>query len=822
MNLTAYLAAKARSGAVVQSLLFSIVAALAVSRAEHAALAPLHVVFVVGASSMVAALTGWLVGLHEGGLARANGEVVGDVEPIDDDPLEPRSLWRGALTWAAAAGAWGASAGVLAGAALRGESAPWLVVAAALVVVSGSVAVVVETAARAVGARAAARFETARPAPVPLRRRAWLHLALPLAAVQTLVNVGFAWMLFHDYGGDPATQRPLTEADVLADSLLVVALLATIFGGFAVRWGRLDAIWGRVTIDDDTRAGVSAKAPIGPQGLVYVGALALVLARLAGLFIPPAPSLERTMLVRGLFAGVLVLVVAAFGYVRGAVNGAAGAQGVTPLDTARPVLPPSEHRGSSRALRRRRLGPTTAGASIAALAVLLAVPAARDRSAAGVDELLLGAEAESFAVRVEYDIPLPVGSGTVPRVVGEIRRVSGGENAKGLAAAPSDLGPVVGGTYANPDKEGKGDESTPPQAECFYPGALVDTSFRFPTDNRPETKPLPATGYATARCDAGPYLELRARVATADDQTAGGASEVATAGAATGHALLRPVDGVLQSTTRSNATDVSLFDGLVTVDSIRSYGASSLTGAPGEAVTDARTVLQDVRVGDVHFSIEDDRLVVGDESFAIDSAPARAVLDGAESALAALDCRIDVLSDTDAYPQGFLFSRGEPTLGVQDDGRAAGSMAGGLLLTCDPPEELTGATEFRPQRVQILLGFAFTSVTASEDTGGFGLDDLGGTGDGIPPPLPVPPGTSASPAGPAASPAPAARPTAPDAPAPTASTPGVEATPDRTLLVRVDRWLAETPAVWLVALLVWMGLTHAGIGRVRRVIGLGA
>ena len=130
-------------------------------------------------------------------------------------------------------------------------------------------------------------------------------------------------------------------------------------------------------------------------------------------------------------------------------------------------------------------------------------------SAAGLDGLVT-AEAESYALRVQYDIPLPIGPGTIPHTVGEIRRSQAGENSKGLAGAPTHFDAVVGGTYADPDKSRKGDERRPPQVECFYPGDLVNTAFGFPTDTQAETAALPGTSRATARCGAGPEVELHA------------------------------------------------------------------------------------------------------------------------------------------------------------------------------------------------------------------------------------------------------------------------------------------------------------------------
>ena len=117
-------------------------------------------------------------------------------------------------------------------------------------------------------------------------------------------------------------------------------------------------------------------------------------------------------------------------------------------------------------------------------------------SADGLDGIVT-AEAESYALRVEYDIPLPIGAGTIPHTVGEIRRTSAGENAKGVAASPTQFDAVVAGTYVNPNSMIKDPKNYNrlPQAECFYPGALVDTKFAFPTDTRDQTKALPPLMY---------------------------------------------------------------------------------------------------------------------------------------------------------------------------------------------------------------------------------------------------------------------------------------------------------------------------------------
>jgi hypothetical protein len=364
---------------------------------------------------------------------------------------------------------------------------------------------------------------------------------------------------------------------------------------------------------------------------------------------------------------------------------------------------------------------------LALAGAVLLVPAGA-QAAEGPEGILSG-EAEAFAVRVEYDIPLPAGAGTIPHVIGEVRRASTGGNAKGLAAAPSHLDAVVGGKYANPDQETEGDESRLPQTECFYPGDLVDTRFRFPTDNRPENAGAPAIGYAIARCAEGPMAELHARdseiggegLATAAFAPALTAAQVAA------DALIGPQDGELSADASARAADLVLAGGAVTIGSVEVDGRSSVTGKAGEQATRANVTVNDVVVGGgaVRFSLADDRILVGGEELPVGSDAARQVIAGANAALAASGCELSVISSPSAYPQGFLLSRKEPKIGVAEDGSFAASMRGGLLLVCDVPEQLSGNTDLNPQRLQLLIGFVYTSTTAGEDPGGFDLTDLG-------------------------------------------------------------------------------------------------
>lgn len=823
----AYLSAKRLAGALTQLVIFVVVAGLAISRARNGALPPSELVLVVAGAALASAVVGWPLALYEAAADRLSGRVDatdpavseqggGPVGPLDD-PFHGRRAWGHALRWAMGAATWAGCGAVVLAAVLGHSSAPFLVVAVALVLLAGAGALAVDTVGRAAGIRSAERFLRERPIPVDSRRRGWRDVALPIALSQMFVNAAFAWVLFAGHALCSPDAPPLAKADVLADALIVVCILTAIFGAVAARWGQLDAAVGRVTVDPDAARGVSAKAPIGGQALVYLVFAGLILAKGASFVLPDHPSVARVMLVRGVFAGILAFVVAGLGYARGAVNGAAGAATLTPLDRHRPVFEPPSPRPLL-GLRRVPLAGAGAATLIVVIGFALVVPAVHQPSGADpLADLNLSAEAEAYPVRVEYDIPLPVGTGTVAHTIGEIRRSYGSDNAKGLAGAPSELDAVVGGKYADPDTSRKGDESHLPQSECFYPGALVDTSFSFPTENRAETAGAPTTGYATARCDVGPYAELHARAAEAGGKRTAldvlGA--IGTAGSAASDTILRTTQGTLAATTSARAQDVSVLDGLFTIAAIKVQSGSSVTGKAGAAASQASIALNGIDAGGVRFSLRNGDVVVGDTVVPATSAAGRQVLDAASAALKAFDCDLAVLGAPSTYPQGFLFQRPPPKLGIAADGSRASSMVGGLLLTCNPPQEITSPTGLNPQRVQMLFGFAYSSTATSSDVGGFGIPDLGGVAGGV---LAGLPGTFD---GPAINPSPALPDVPSSAIAPPAATvsgrPALALTPIAcAATLRADDWIASDTWPWVLALIGWALLTHLGLRRIRR------
>lgn len=342
-------------------------------------------------------------------------------------------------------------------------------------------------------------------------------------------------------------------------------------------------------------------------------------------------------------------------------------------------------------------------------------------NADGLDGLVT-AEAESYALRVEYDIPLPVGAGTMPHTVGEIRRTSAGENAKGVAASPTHFDAVVLGTYVNPNNRIKDPKNynKPPQAECFYPGALVDTKFAFPTDTRDQTKALPPVSRAIAKCSAGPRSEL---IAAAEGF--GGIGLVARNLGS--NSFMRTEQGVDRSDTSAHASSIDIAAGAIKIGSVDIASSSSTTGKKGGAASNTRISINDIQIGGVKFSIADDQIVLANSKIPLGGNQAQSLIDNLNSLLLGRGCRVDVVNQPLKYPQGFLFSRPDPKVGVEADGTFAGSMRAGLLIVCDLPDGFP-TKDLSPQRVQVVVGFAYSAVGATADPGGFNLGNLGGDG----------------------------------------------------------------------------------------------
>jgi hypothetical protein len=330
-----YLGNDARVTAATFAAVFAVVGGLAVSRASANVLTPAALAVLVAGTAATLGSVGWINGLYGGALDAIDGAVMAPEIPTEGrDPFAARSLWITALAWGVCSAAWAAAGAGLAAVALDGKRAQWIVVFVVLTGLAGTAGVVANAIARRTGIDGVRRLGVATATPVPLRRRAWRQLALPMAAIQFLVNAGVSVLVFHDYRtGAAAALDPkgLTEKVALADVGVTVIVVCCLLAWFAGRWGRVDATLGRIELDDVEAQTVPAKAPIGLQGIVYLGLIAaFVVAPFLGLMLPPSPSLLAVVLVRAGFAAVLVYLVVGLSFVRAAVNTTAQQLEVTP------------------------------------------------------------------------------------------------------------------------------------------------------------------------------------------------------------------------------------------------------------------------------------------------------------------------------------------------------------------------------------------------------------------------------------------------------------------------------------------------------------
>lgn len=310
-------------GALAQVVIGAVVAAVATSRAAGHALSPPALVGLVAGWAMTLAVLAWPQGVYAGAAEVLAGEVsVAEPAGPPDRTLGP--AWRTAVELGAAATAWAVLGAGMVAAVLNGRSAPWIVVAVTLAGLAGTASVVVDLAGRRYGMAAASAAHTPLDR-TPLRRRAWREVAVPLAVLQAAVNGAGAWILFHSYrrpGAIGSGAGPvLTSRVALADAAVLIVIVGVLTTATATAWGSVDGALGRVDVPPDVASlGVSPTSPLGAQAVVYVGVLALILAKFAQIVLPKAPSLLEVAAARALLAFVMAICAAGFGYARGALN----------------------------------------------------------------------------------------------------------------------------------------------------------------------------------------------------------------------------------------------------------------------------------------------------------------------------------------------------------------------------------------------------------------------------------------------------------------------------------------------------------------------
>jgi|GEM_PF-5704583 len=463
-------------------------------------------------------------------------------------------------------------------------------------------------------------------------------------------------------------------------------------------------------------------------------------------------------------------------------------------------------------------------AVVAVAAVFVAAPS---RAASGPPGTI-AATAEAYAARIEYDLPLPAGTGTVGHVNAQVSRAPAGESAHGIAGAPTELDAVVSGKYMDPAGTGHPQRNLP-QSECYYPGSLLATRFVFPTDTQKETAGLPPTSYAVANCGAGPSAELHAHNGPVSDPAA--TNPGLTADGISSDALAHPDHDVLLADATSRATGLTLGGGALRVGSVVASGSSSTTGSKGGGKTEASISIGEIHAGTTTFSLasvehsdgsQAVELTAGGQTFPADSSQGKALFSNVNAALKPAGCTLALLGDPSRYPQGFVFSRPEPEVGVRADGTLAASYRGGLLAVCDVPDNpVAQSTQFSPERVQAIIGFVYTSTAANPAVGGFGLGDLASGPSGALN-LKLPGSALATPGLPASITVPAAPPAATGTALAGASPSGAPAAVARArpksiaAVGPIGMGTTTRLLLALVCVLAWGWLTHLGASHFRR------
>lgn len=329
-----YLAFNTIIAVVVEVVQAAVIAGLAASRANGHRLTAVQTAIFLAAGAIFAVGIGSLISFYSGLSEAAAGLVLRDEKPRGassaTDPFAPRALWGRAALAAVVAAAWGTGLGLLVVAVLDGRQAGYPILFVGLLVAGGGASVARGLIGRAAGA-AVALDPPQNVRARPVRRRAWLELALPLAALVGVVNAAFTWLLFHDYAvGAQFGAHVLTEQQVLADVATLVVVNSLIVSFICGRAGRAEAAMKLVTFEDAATQIPDAKAGFGVQIFVYTVFAALVATSLVRFLLPALPNLWEAMVARAFLAAGTAFVAAGFAYVRGAANMTAGTTTLVP------------------------------------------------------------------------------------------------------------------------------------------------------------------------------------------------------------------------------------------------------------------------------------------------------------------------------------------------------------------------------------------------------------------------------------------------------------------------------------------------------------
>lgn len=343
-------------------------------------------------------------------------------------------------------------------------------------------------------------------------------------------------------------------------------------------------------------------------------------------------------------------------------------------------------------------------------------------------------DVQAEAVRIEADEPLPVGTGDLPSLAGQ---VNSEENFSNATSAVDLLGAVIGPKIVDPT--GDGHQYTQlPQATCVYPSEPNTDSQSYPFDGSDQQ-----TAQSQVTCSAGPsatgtayasQIGGNAGVTNPNELNTLGLSAVPLGinGVVTGNESLGP-DTALGAVKVAADAEVHNFSitGLLSAAGVEANGWTEASGRPGGAATHAQVDISDLTIAGTSISIGPGGVQLGSNP-AVPVSQAQPLVDQFNQSASSVGCNLTLLSNPADYPQGTLFARPPLPNRVRADGTDAGSTAAGVSVRCVVPDSLN-PTSFKPLILQILLGFVGTEANASQEPVqyGIGTTDLGlGTGTG--------------------------------------------------------------------------------------------
>lgn len=347
-------------------------------------------------------------------------------------------------------------------------------------------------------------------------------------------------------------------------------------------------------------------------------------------------------------------------------------------------------------------------------------------SAAGPVPAEFAGDVQAVAVRIEADEPLPVGTGDIPSLAGQ---VNAQENFSNATSAVDLLGAVIGPKIVDPT--GDGHQYTQlPQATCVYPSEPNTDAQSYPFDGSDQQ-----TAQSQVTCAVGPSAEGtayatqiggNAGVTNPNELNTLGLSAVPLGinGVVTGNESLGP-DTALGAVKVAADAEVHNFSitGLLSAAGVEANGWTAASGRPGGAATHAEVDISNLTIAGTSISIGPNGVQLGSNA-AVPFSQAQPLVDQFNQSASSVGCNLTVLSNPSDYPQGTLFARPPLPNRVKADGTDAGSTAAGVSIRCVVPDNLN-PTNFKPLILQVLLGFVGTEANASQQPAQYGIGSSG-------------------------------------------------------------------------------------------------